>query len=114
MTHVFRTYRGISRVEMSIARLRALTQQMGSFFQHMLHYVEMSIARLRALTHFLSYKAYMPRIVRRNEHRPIEGIDTSFLPVHVSKSVQKVPDAVVEMSIARLRALTHLYISIWV
>ena len=89
MTHVFRTYRGISRVEMSIARLSALTQQMGSFFQHMLHYVEMSIARLRALTHFLSYKAYMPRIVRRNEHRPIEGIDTSFLPVHVSKSVQK-------------------------
>ena len=40
-------------VEMSIARLRALTQKKAHITESCFGFVEMSIARLRALTHFV-------------------------------------------------------------
>ena len=57
----------------------------------------MSVARLRALTHL--YDRVLTIYPCRNERCPFEGIDTSiFFPFILTD--------IVEMSVARLRALT--------
>ena len=64
--------------------------------------VEMSIARLRALTLTLNI-IYFSFLYGRNEYRPIKGIDTQSVHLYCSTLRQNT----VEMSIARLRALTQ-------
>ena len=59
----------------------------------------MRIARLRALTPMKSKHSYAPG-PSRNENRPIKGIDTAVASTKSPSGYR------VEMSIARLRALT--------
>ena len=55
LTHIptLHTAQGLQRVEMSVARLRALTQNSNTVVS-IPDIVEMSVARLRALTHQFS------------------------------------------------------------
>ena len=62
-------------VEMSIARLRALTQHLEDIHFLLFSFVEMRIARLRALTQAVSGQ-FRSEVRSRNENRPIKGIDT--------------------------------------
>ena len=64
--------------------------------------VEMKVAPFRALTQFLSFPLHTSYF-RRNEDRPIQGIDTSFI-VALVFDIQPV-----EMKVAPFRALTHLH-----
>ena len=65
----------------------------------------MGIARLRALTQFLVLDNYF-RSIGRNGNRPTEGIDTGWpLPASLLQFQ-------VEMSTARLRALTPLEVGL--
>ena len=64
--------------------------------------VEMKVAPFRALTQFLSFPLHTSYF-RRNEGRPIQGIDTSFI-VALVFDIQPV-----EMKVAPFRALTHLH-----
>ena len=62
----------------------------------------MSVARLRALTHFRS-EPKVKQAISRNECGPFEGIDT-----HTNASRAVLLNKV-EMSVARLRALTLFF-----
>ena len=86
-------------VEMSVARLRALTHLLRTYLGPPCP-VEMSVARLRALTH-RQIHIKVPLCVCRNECGPFEGIDTCQ---RISAFTHH---SLVEMSVARLRALTH-------
>ena len=60
---------------MEIARLRALTRATREHGAETEVWVEMRFARLRALTRYPKVRFGL-RMLRRNENRPIEGIDT--------------------------------------
>ena len=64
--------------------------------------VEMKVAPFRALTQFLSFPLHTSYF-RRNEGRPFQGIDTSFI-VALVFDIQPVG-----MKVAPFRALTHLH-----
>ena len=77
LTHVdFRESVIRGPVEMSIARLRALTHSRQDRI-HPGRLVEMSIARLRALTPQIG-RGLRRLASRRNEYRPIKGIDMYY------------------------------------
>ena len=67
-----------ARVEMKVAPFRALTQLIASREASLVS-VEMKVAPFRALTHYFMHSA-IPAHVRRNEGRPIQGIDTFDFP----------------------------------
>ena len=62
----------------------------------------MSVARLRALTHEIFLSVSISPL-SRNECCPFEGIDTTLVSSGASHTI------LVEMSVARLRALTQNY-----
>ena len=81
------------RVEMMLARLRALTPTTTRFLCFVL-FVEMMLARLRALTHLIWLQKIRNEI-RRNDGSPFKGIDTFlYKPWHNRPSL-------VEMMVAR-------------
>ena len=86
-----------ARVEMKVAPFRALTHT--RFFSNtFLNNVEMKVASFRALTHCMNLSS-KPLLLCRNEGRPIQGIDTSFI-VALVFDIQPV-----EMKVAPFRAL---------